>query len=161
MRRFSIAIFAFSLFTFTFNAFAQKQHCDCLFTSKNDVPSMGNVIVVINEGKVKQIKGTVAYASGELMDNAVIEVFQVSKNEVVDDENAYKITENKKRKTACKTNRSGKFCFKDLPKGIYVLKIGLDTLKDRIGTNGIYFIVEVDSKNGEKHEIEATIGDAG
>ena len=174
MKTHTIIIFIFLMFISP--VFAQEQRCSCLSASKKDVPSQGNVLVILNGGKVKQVKGVVSWGNGKgVMENSVIEVFKVSESEIdkkvsyngysndpdiARDQKIYDIAQDKKRKTACRTGKNGKFCFKNLPKGMYILRLGLNRSVNS-GMNEIYYVVEVDRKNGKNHEIEAFINAAG
>ena len=79
--------------------------------------------------------------------------------DIARDQKIYDIAQDKKRKTACGTAKNGKFCFKNLPEGMYILRIGSNRLVNS-GMNEIYYVVEVDRKNGKNYEIEAFINAA-
>lgn len=168
-----ILILTFLILIFLLNFTAKGQKCHCLSASKIDVPSQGNQMMISSEGKVKQVKGTVEWAYNlEPMENAVIEVFKTSEEEITKltsyngysddpdiarDQKIYQIARDKKRKTACRTAKNGRFCFRNLSKGLYILRIGLNRSADKSGMNEVYYVVEIDRKNGQNHEIEAAI----
>ncbi len=148
----------FLLILATISMLAQTEDCACISASAKDVPLGGNILEIDLAGTVKQIKGkakitTNVNGSGDI----VVEIFSISKAEEKNLENdAWKIVENKKRKTACVTGEDGKFCFKNLKNGTYVLKIGTRT-RDVEYFNKRYVIVKLNDKNGEDKEIDVEL----
>jgi len=170
MKILSICALLFSILFFHFIVEGQK--CRCLPAFKEDFPSSGNVMTIIDEGKVKSVQGIVNWMSAEPMEGAVIEVYKITEDEIINkksyngysndpeisrDQKIYDIVNGKKRNKACKTISDGKFCFNNLKKGKYILKIGLNHLLDKSGMNSVYFVVEVDKKSGKNHQVEAFI----
>ena len=155
MRKFSIIVFAFTLLATSNSFFAQAKDCGCKTALKDDIPLGGNVVIVERAGTVKQIRGVTRFdVDGKTFEDVVVEVFKISKSEEKNlADNAWKVVENKKRKTACVTNKNGKFCFKGLPKGTYVLRVGTRTRNVEY-FNYVHIIVKVNPKVGKGKEIK-------
>ncbi|MCY7377521.1 MAG: hypothetical protein LH472_16305, partial [Pyrinomonadaceae bacterium] len=155
MKKSLIVAFAFIIFTTPVHLFAQIKNCSCRTALKDDVPLGGNQIIIEKAGTVNQIRGiTTFWINNKTFEDVVIEVFAISKKE---DKNltdyAWKVVENKKRKVACIRGKNGKFCFKDLLKGTYVLRIGTRTRKIEY-FNYVHVIVKLNPKSGKNKEIK-------
>ncbi|MDQ6788014.1 MAG: hypothetical protein M3033_14510 [Acidobacteriota bacterium] len=155
MRKFSIIAFTFLIFTFISSAFAQNENCSCNSASENDKPLGGNHVTVQNEGKVKQIRGiTTFFIDDKIFKDVVVEVFEITKEEEKNiSDNAWRIVENKQRKIGCITGDDGKFCFKNLQRGTYVLRIGTRT-RDVEYFNSVYVVVKLNPRSGKNKEIK-------
>jgi hypothetical protein len=157
MKKFLIIIL-FTIFAASITIFAQAKDCGCRNALNNDIPLGGNEIITENVGTVKQVRGVTRFlVSGKNFEDVVVEVFNISKNEeknLVND--AWKIVENKKRKVACITGKSGKFCFKTLPKGAYVLRVGTRTRKVEY-FNYVHVIVKVNPKSKQNKKIKVDL----
>ncbi|HRH44732.1 MAG TPA: hypothetical protein PKY82_24050 [Pyrinomonadaceae bacterium] len=159
MKIFQLAIgFMFLLFAFDSLSLAQKNNCDCNLASEKDVPLGGNMVITENAGKIKQIKGLITYGSNEQrFEDVVVEVFEVTKEEKQNiKENAWRIADKKPRKIACITGKTGQFCFKNLLKGVYVLRIGTRTRLVEY-FNYFFVIVELDTKEGKNKDIKVVL----
>ena len=93
---------------------------------KDESPVLGTVFATMNGGRVRKLQGTVFSPSGNVMEDAIVEVYDNRSN--ADDEyisyEAVKESTNLKRKTACMTGEDGRFCFTSLPPGRYLLIVG-------------------------------------
>lgn len=110
---------------FSLPGFNQSKNCYCR-NAGDQSPKLGTVFTTINGGRVKAIRGVVSYPNGEVMADAVIEVFKRLRK--VDGHN-YTYEDVKRittagRKAACRTAKNGRFCFKNLRPGKYLLRIG-------------------------------------
>jgi hypothetical protein len=110
-----------------FSSYGSFQSKKCAFRKAVDEsPRLGNLFTTMNGGRVKEVRGIVLYPNGEVMEDAVVEVFESPLR--LDVANyTYKDVEritNVERKAACRTAKSGRFCFKNLRPGKYLLRIG-------------------------------------
>jgi hypothetical protein len=101
-----------------------QSKCQCQKVDAS--PVQGTVWAVMYAGRVKSLKGVVTYPNGEAMEDAVVEVFDVPKRAGDKPVNEIDIREIvlRKRKTACRTGKDGRFCFTGLPPGNYLLVVG-------------------------------------
>jgi hypothetical protein len=119
-----ILFLAFSML-FSFQGTNQSKNCYCR-KAWDQSPKLGNIFTTMNGGRVKAIRGVVSYPNGEVMEDAVVEVFK-SPPKLNPDSYTYEDVERitrGDRKAACRTPRNGRFCFKHLRAGKYLLRVG-------------------------------------
>lgn len=108
----------------------------------------------MNGGRVKAVRGIVLYPNGEVMEDAVVEVFECPLK--VNAANyTYKDVErvtNVKRKTACRTAKNGRFCFNNLRPGKYLLRIG-HQYDGQISAVHVIVVVDPNARRGSKSDL--------
>lgn len=105
----------------------QKTSCECNIVQNSETTYWGHTIGGINKKIIpfqSKIVGCVKYNVGEPADDALIEVYthpEIMNNLTIRIDN---ITQ--KRIAACKTNKDGSFCIKNIPNGKYELRCSRD-----------------------------------
>lgn len=89
---------------------AKGQNCKIDKNGYKDVPC-AHIKSTISKGKYKQLKGKVNDNNGESILSAIVSLHQITENEA-------------KFIGSQEVDYKGRFCFKNLPKGKYVLKVG-------------------------------------
>jgi hypothetical protein len=103
----------------------QSLHPQCKKVTEES-PVLGTVFLTMNGGRIKSIRGVVLYPGGEVMNDAIVEVFDnplKASAESISYAEVNQIT-NSKRRVACLTGKDGAFRFAKLPSGRYLLRIG-------------------------------------
>jgi hypothetical protein len=122
---------------------AQRPNCRCRKVPNDMSINEGNVDDLMTGGKIKKLHGKVLYPNGEIVKNAIIEVYDnFTKLDDWKKINKYEITSRPLR-IACMTDDDGNFCISGIPSGKYLLKVGIH---ENIGISAIYVLVTVDSK---------------
>ena len=112
-------------FLLILSTFSSSSNCSCIKTV-SETPKLGTVFSMMNGKRVKELRGVVLYPNGEVMSDAVVEVYE-NRLPVSDGNLSY---EDVKRitsvatKAACITAKDGRFCFKYFRPGRYLLRIG-------------------------------------
>ena len=118
-------IFAILMLLIPLAAPLPSSKCQCRKV-KDETPVLGTVFVAMNGGRVRKLQGVVLYPNGDIMKDAIVEVFE--NRSKADDENIspaeVSLSTNRKRKAACMTGEDGRFCFSNLPPGRYLLRVG-------------------------------------
>lgn len=98
--------------------------CDCKKATNNQTTFQGNESIRIDKKIVlKELHGMVTDSVESVLPDSLVEVFQIGKKQ--------------KRVMACWVDRDGHFCFKNIPKGIYEVRIS------RQGFKASYYEVEI------------------
>lgn len=117
MKRFLILILLVSLTS----ASIQPGHCSCRKATAQNTTHWGWIVnKTIKGGSVKALKGRVVNRDGQLLANALVEVFD--KPEVWLADKGYQNRDKQKRLAACLTREKGEFCFTGLRPGRYELR---------------------------------------
>jgi hypothetical protein len=139
---------------------AGERKCFCAKADDNDVPHGANEIVEFDSRTLKTIQGTVTLPNDEPVNNAVVEVYELTKANK--DKSAYEIASTEQRKFACLPDQNGHFCLSDLSSGRYVLRIG--TLQPA-GVNEVFLKVRLERsrwkrwfRSGKPLEVVLTLG---
>jgi hypothetical protein len=104
------------------------QKCKENPASENQYPHCaGHMAHSMNLGEIKELKGKVFYPNGEIPEEVVLELYKVPQDEKEID--PYYFVNNKKTYKTFVTKKDGKFCFKSLPEGRYVVKVGVSELQ--------------------------------
>ncbi len=116
------------------------QDCSCVKLNADEITRQGYsaTYVSIEKKPFKILRGTaILGVTKEPLENVFVEVFIAdSKNSAL------------KRVAGCRTSADGKFCFTDLAKGKYILRLSKDG-----GFAITEIIVKVSPKNGRDKEI--------
>ena len=109
----------------------------------------GNQSVILRPDEYfREVRGVVEAFVGETMEAALVEVFDKPEYLVSDKPWNEKPPQNRLR--ACVTSRDGKFCFKNLPDGVYELRVSRDQ-----GWNVTHVYIVVDGKAGRNKPLHA------
>jgi uncharacterized GH25 family protein len=103
---------------------SQQPKCHCQLAQADDRAHGANQTIVLSHKTVKRISGRVLYQDGTPVSQAVVEVYENADSDKVD---AYRTTRTKERRAACLADESGRFCFRDLPSGRYLVRAGTRT----------------------------------
>ena len=131
------------------NSIKNKPRCKCTPAKANETPVGANEIVEINGGKVKQLKGYVTDLNGDYINGVIVEVFDYKNADK--DKSLYNIANSRKRRAACWVSKDGRFCFSNLPRGDYLLRVGT------IGGGFNYGLVKVTLSPKEKDSSDKEI----
>ena len=132
----------------------------------NETIAEGSEIQEINFGAIKSIKGKVLLPDGTVAENVVVELFRNILTVPPEKANYIQINEilKEKRLSARYIVTSGKFCFKNIKAGNYLLRINSPkTEQSKIsGFSTIHLFVTVDPKNknnkNQKLEVRLALG---
>ena len=83
----------------------------------------GHMMHSMNLGEINKLKGTVFYENGEKAENAILELYRVSRKERKVD--PYYFIKGKEPVRRLIVSAESEFCFKSLSDGVYVLKVGI------------------------------------
>jgi protocatechuate 3,4-dioxygenase beta subunit len=133
---------------------AQRPGCRCRKVPNDMGINEGNVDALMTGGKIKKLRGKVLYPNGEIVKNAIIEVYDnFTKSDDWEKINKYEITSRPLR-IACMTDDDGNFCISGIPPGKYLLKVGIH---ENIGISAIYVLVSLDPKGRRSSNKELEI----
>ena len=123
--------------------------CTCHKPAKGDKTRYGGnmMIVVPVEKTYRELHGTVQMNDDQVLENALVEIFDNPDYLLNSNPNAVK-QPRQTRLAACVTGPDGKFCFRHLPTGKYELRSSI-----RNGWNVTHVIVAVNKRSGENEEI--------
>lgn len=128
-----------------------KKSCSCEPATADDHPHGANEVIQYNAGSMRRIRGKVTLPDGEPVSSGVVEVYKYSGR----DKNVplYQ-RDDRKRRTACLTNKNGEFCFPGLPAGKYFLKVGT---RGNAGMNEVYIIVNLAPNLRSKRRLDISL----
>jgi hypothetical protein len=117
----------------------QSGDCKCHTPKSDDQTRWGGNQAIVLQPKqhFREIKGVVEVSERELVENALVEVFD--KPEYLVSDRPRDAKPQQKRLRACVTPADGTFCFKDLPDGRYELRISRDQGFD---VTHVYIVVD-------------------
>jgi protocatechuate 3,4-dioxygenase beta subunit len=150
------SIFCSIFILLSFGATVANDPCRCRPALEQDWAHGANESVEIRGLVVKRIQGRVLDPHGDAIDDAVVEVFEYSNTDR--ELGGYQLTEAKKRRTACLTDKNGEFCFPSLPARRYVLKFGT---RQAAGWKNTYMTVKLSPhwwRRSGKLEIRLNLG---
>lgn len=126
-----------------FTPIAVHGDCKCHNPEQDDRTRWGGnqAVVLTPEEHFREVRGVVEASVGEAMKDALVEVFDKPEYLVSDKPWDQKPQQNRLR--ACITSADGKFCFKNLPEGVYELRVSRSQ-----GWNVTHVYIVVDRKAG-------------
>ncbi len=105
-----------------FGVSSQKPKCLSKPAGEQDHPHGANEVIEIRGGTVRNIQGRISYQNGEPIEEAVVEVYDISGSDR--DIDPYHFVQSAKRRAAYLTDADGHFCMTGLPSGMYLLRAG-------------------------------------
>lgn len=133
--------------------------CQCKKISRAETTHHGGNLWLVTqqEGSFEFIGGKVTDLSGEVIEDALVEVFDQPDYLLCEflpgnpNNCSVRAPETQRRKAACVTGKDGSFCFKKLPAGKYELRVSKS-----VDWNVVHFVVVIapKNKNAKKGGIE-------
>lgn len=133
------------------NVSSMQGDCKCRRPERDDKTRSGGneAVVVVPKEHFREVKGIVTIVD-EKVEGALVEVF--GQPEYLVGDKPWNERPAQKRLRACVTSADGKFCFKELPPGVYELRISRDQ-----GWDVTHVYVVVNRKAGSKKPLEVTM----
>jgi len=131
--------------------FLQLAGAQCKKPSDKDTPHGANEFILIDEGVVGRVHGTVE-AHGDYAKDIVVELYSYSGSDSYQD--VSKVLRLQKRVAACLTGDDGRFSFARLKPGRYLLRAGT---REQDQYNEIYAILRLDPRRGEARGLEIVL----
>lgn len=107
---------------------------------------MGNMIIVESGKNLTRLQGKIIFPNyitnvEEPGKDVVIEVYRYMETDKKSE--VYNVPDQRDPVASCLTGDDGKFCFRDIPSGKYVLKVGT---RESTGWNGKYILVNLETR---------------
>jgi hypothetical protein len=112
----------------------------CRKAQADEVPHGANEFIIDERQVTSNLHGTVLFPDGKTAKNVVVEIYAYKGSDVYQE--VEQTLREQKRLAACLTKRNGRFSFKNLKAGKYLLRAGT---RDNAGINEVYVIVTLKS----------------
>jgi len=146
-------IFAVLILLFTSSlSIAQDYTCTSAKDDETTYYGGNEQITIIERKSLRQLRGRISAPNGELVENALVEVFTNPEYLLPNKQKEKHDTSEQKRVAACRTGITGKFSFTDLPAGKYELRLSKDS-----GWNVTQVYILIKPKNGKKRMLEISM----
>ena len=131
-----------------FGSPVEKKECTCIPAAKTDNFYPGNESVMIEGTRtIRRLQGVVLDPADQVMPQSLVEVFSSNTSLMNRDvQNVSSGREQQSRIKVCWTDEKGRFCFRGIQIGIYIMRISHQ------GFQPVSFIVEI--KAGKKRQMK-------